>query len=141
MSSENASSDMAQMKVELILDEGKVRIEGKEDFSVDLQSPILKVSELYNAVFADITEPTNITVTASSEVKQSKEARPIFENTKTIIDNAIKEINLGFAELSKEEDDENEEETDGEVGDPLASFRNNPGSLFADSDDATLQAT
>ena len=111
MSSENASNGTVQMKIEMILDKGKVKIKGRGGFSVDLKSPVLKVSELYNAVFTDITQPTNIIVTASNDVLQSREAKPIFENIKTIVDNAIEEINSGLIELAESENNQDDDET------------------------------
>lgn len=53
MSSENASSDMAQKQVKFDLVEGKLVVEGVDasTFSVSCAQPRLKLKQLYDAVF------------------------------------------------------------------------------------------
>lgn len=95
MSSENVSSAMAQKTVMFDLDGSLLVIEGvdPEVFSIDCSSPKLSLKQLYDAVFADIQQPTTMTVQASTQVDSNPKARSFFTSVKKVIDEAAKEIN------------------------------------------------
>lgn len=95
MSSENVSSAMAQKTVKFNLDGSLLVIEGVDHgvFSIDCSSPKLNLKQLYDAIFADIQQPTTMTVQASTQVNSNSEARSFFISVKKIIDEATKEIN------------------------------------------------
>lgn len=95
MSSGNASSDMAQKQVEFDLVGGKLVVKGIDasTFSVDCAQPRLNLKQLYNAVFSDIAEPTEILVSATAAVDGDKHAKAHYASLKKIIDDAQSEIN------------------------------------------------
>ena len=95
MSSGNASSDMAQKQVEFDLVGGKLVVKGVDasTFSVDCAQPRLNLKQLYNAVFSDIAETTEISVGATAAVEGDKIAKAHYASIKKIIDDAQSEIN------------------------------------------------
>ena len=65
----NDSSAMAQKAYKVGLKDGKIAIEGIDGFSIDVEDPKLNVGKLYSALFADVNEPTTITLEPAIELK------------------------------------------------------------------------
>lgn len=86
---------MAQKQVEFDLVGGKLVVKGVDasTFSVDCAQPRLNLKQLYNAVFSDIAEPTEISVGATAAVDKNKIAKTHYASIKKIIDDAQSEIN------------------------------------------------
>ncbi len=68
----NDSSAMAQKAYKVGLKDGKIAIEGIDGFSIDVEDP--KLGKLYSALFADVNEPTTITLEPAIELKQDRKA-------------------------------------------------------------------
>lgn len=97
----NDSSAMAQKAYKVGLKDGKIAIEGIDGFSIDVEDPKLNVGKLYSALFADVNEPTTITLEPAIELKQDRKAFSFFESLKKIVDSACEKMNPGLAEIAK----------------------------------------
>ena len=95
------SSAMAQKTYRVGLKDGKIAIEGVDGFSIAVEDPKLNVGKLYSALFADVNEPTTITLEPAIELKQDRKAFSFFESLKKIVDGACEKINPGLAEIAK----------------------------------------
>lgn len=95
------SSAMAQKAYKVGLKDGKIAIEGVDGFSIDVEDPKLNVGKLYSAFFADVNEPTTITLEPAIELKQDRKAFSFFERLKKIVDGACEKMNPGLAEIAK----------------------------------------
>lgn len=97
----NDSNAMAQKAYEVKLKDGKIAIEGVDDFSIDLEDPQLNVGKLYSALFAEIDKPTTISLEPATELKQDPKAFSFFESLKKIVDGACEKMNSGLADIAK----------------------------------------
>ena len=97
----NDSNAMAQKAYKGGLKDGKIAIEGVDDFSIDIEDPKLNVGKLYSALFADVNEPTTISLEPAIELKQDRKAFSFFESLKKIVDGACEKMNPGLAEIAK----------------------------------------
>ena len=82
----NDSSAIAQKAYKVGLKDGKIAIEGIDGFSIDVEDPKLNVGKLYSALFADVNEPTTITLEPAIELKQDRKASSFFESLKKIVE-------------------------------------------------------
>ena len=97
----NDSNAMAQKAYKVWLKDGKIAIEGVDGFSIDVEDPKLNVGKLYSALFADVNEPTTITLEPAIELKQDRKASSFFESLKKIVDGACEKMNPGLADIAK----------------------------------------
>ena len=97
----NDSNAMAQKEYEAGLKDGKITIEGVDDFSIDVEDPKLNVGKLYSALFAGIDGPTTISLEPTTELKQDHKAFSFFESLKKIVDGACEKMNQGLADIVK----------------------------------------
>lgn len=93
MSSGNASSDMAQKKIDLKLDSNNLIIRGDTDVNISLDEPKINVGKLYESVFSGIDTPTKITVDFEAAITRHSKAQEIAKSIKIIIDEASEAIN------------------------------------------------
>ena len=77
--------------------DGKIAIEGVDGFSIAVEDPKLNVGKLY----ADVNEPTTISLEPTTELKQDRKAFSFFESLKKIVDGACEKMNPGLAEIAK----------------------------------------
>ena len=98
----NDSSAMAQKVYKVELKDGKIAIEGVDGFFIDIEDPKLNVGKLYSALFADVNEPTTISLEPAIELKQNRKAFSFFESLRKIVDGACEKMNPGLAEIAKE---------------------------------------
>lgn len=80
---------------------GRSRSRGIDGFSIDVEDPKLNVGKLYSALFADVNEPTTITLEPAIELKQDRKASSFFESLKKIVDGACEKMNPGLAKIAK----------------------------------------
>ena len=97
----NDSNAMAQKEYKIGLKDGRIAIEGVDDFSIDIEDPKLNVGKLYSALFAGIDVPTTISLEPSTELKQDRKAFSFFESLKRIVDGACEKMNPGLADITK----------------------------------------
>lgn len=97
----NDSSAMTQKACKVGLKDGKIAIEKIDGFSIDVEDPKLNVGKLYSALFADVNEPTTISLEPAIELKQDRKAFSFFESLKKIVDGACEKMNPGLAEIAK----------------------------------------
>lgn len=97
----NDSSAMAQKAYKVGLKDGKIAIEGVDGFFIDIEDPKLNVGKLYSALFADVNEPTTISLEPAIELKQNHKAFSFFESLRKIVDGACEKMNPGLAEIVK----------------------------------------
>lgn len=100
----NDSNAMAQKAYKVGLKDGKIAIEGVDDFSIVIEDPKLNVGKLYSALFAEIDEPTTISLEPATELKQDLQAFSFFESLKKIVDGACEKMNPGLAEIAMKAD-------------------------------------
>ena len=89
------SNAMVQKTYRVGLKDGKIAIEGVDGFSIAVEG------KLYSALFADVNEPTAITLEPAIELKQDRKASSFFESLKKIVDGACEKMNPGLAEIAK----------------------------------------
>ena len=97
----NDSSAMAQKEYKVGLKDGKIVIEEVDGFFIDVEDPKLNVGGLYSAIFADINEPTIISLEPTIELKQNRKAFSFFESLKKIVDGACEKMNPCLVEIAK----------------------------------------
>lgn len=95
------SNAMVQKTYRVGLKDGKIAFEGVGGFSIDIEDPKLNVGKLYSALFADVNEPTTISLEPAIELKQDRKASSFFESLKKIVDGACEKMNPGLAEIAK----------------------------------------
>lgn len=79
---------------------GRSRSRGVDGFSIAVEDPKLNVGKLYSALFADVNEPTTISLEPAIELKQDRKTFSFFESLKKIVDGACEKMNPGLAEIA-----------------------------------------
>lgn len=92
MSSEGASSVTEHRTLRVVLSNDKISFDGVEGFSIDLKNPELRLSELYDAVFAPIEAPVFLTVEISPEISKVPKAAEYCKDLKSMVESASKAI-------------------------------------------------
>ena len=125
MSSESASSGMAQKEINIDLVDGKLVIRESAAVMVDMTSPKLNIGKLYESLFSDVDEPISMEVKYSNALKSDRKAVELANSIKTIIDDASEKINddlaIFLASSGENREDDQVEEDEHDKGSGLMS--------------------